>query len=87
MKIVNALKAFGAKCNTSGVEPSGRSIAEVIENIADDFDITGEKGDPGADGKSVTAIALVTTGGAVTAGTVTFSDGTTAAITITTSEA
>lgn len=53
----------------------------------------GDKGDPGAagaagaDGKSVKAIALTTTGGAVTGGTCTLSDDSTIQITVTTTEA
>jgi hypothetical protein len=52
----------------------------------------GPKGDPGAagaagaDGKSVKAIALTTTGGAVTGGTCTLSDDSTIQITVTASE-
>lgn len=59
-----------------------------------DTGATGPKGDPGAagakgaDGKSVTAIALKADAtGKVTGGTVTFSDKTTAAITVTTATA
>lgn len=45
---------------------------------------TGAKGDKGSDGKGVTAIALITDAeGKITGGTVTFSDSTTASITIT----
>ncbi|PLS29929.1 hypothetical protein Uis1B_2232 [Bifidobacterium margollesii] len=48
----------------------------------------GDKGDPGAAGKSVTAIALTAdAAGKITGGTVTFSDKTTAAITVTTATA
>ena len=48
----------------------------------------GEKGDPGAAGKSVTALALTVDGtGKVTGGTVTFSDTSTAAITVSTAPA
>ena len=48
----------------------------------------GEKGDPGAAGKSVTALALTVDGtGKVTGGTVTFSDTSTAAITVSTASA
>lgn len=48
----------------------------------------GEKGDPGAVGKSVTALALTVDGtGKVTGGTVTFSDTSTAAITVSTASA
>lgn len=48
---------------------------------------TGPQGPAGADGKYVTAIALTTTGGAVTGGTATFNDESTLPITVTTSEA
>ena len=48
---------------------------------------TGAQGKAGADGKYVTAIALTTTGGAVTGGTATFNDESTLPITVTTSEA
>lgn len=44
-------------------------------------------GAAGADGKSVKAIALTTTGGAVTGGTCTLSDDSTIQITVTTTEA
>ena len=48
----------------------------------------GEKGDPGAAGKSGTALALTVDGtGKVTGGTVTFSDTSTAAITVSTASA
>ena len=48
----------------------------------------GEKGAPGAAGKSVTALALTVDGtGKVTGGTVTFSDTSTAAITVSTAPA
>lgn len=47
---------------------------------------TGAQGPAGADGKYVTAIALTTTGGAVTGGTATFNDESTLHITVTTSE-
>ena len=46
----------------------------------------GPQGPAGADGKYVTAIALTTTGGAVTGGTATFNDKSTLPITVTTSE-
>lgn len=51
---------------------------------------TGAKGAAGAQGpagKGVKSIALVTTGGVVTGGTVTFSDDSTAPITVTSTEA
>lgn len=47
---------------------------------------TGPQGPAGADGKYVTAIALTTTGGAVTGGTATFNDESTVPITVTASE-
>lgn len=47
----------------------------------------GPKGDTGTAGKSVKAIALTTTGGAVTGGTCTLSDDSTIQITVTTTEA
>ena len=47
---------------------------------------TGAQGKAGADGKYVTAIALTTTGGAVTGGTATFNDKSTLPITVTASE-
>lgn len=47
----------------------------------------GAAGAAGADGKSVKAIALTTTGGAVTGGTCTLSDDSTIQITVTTTEA
>ena len=46
----------------------------------------GPQGPAGVDGKYVTAIALTTTGGAVTGGTATFNDKSTLPITVTTSE-
>lgn len=47
----------------------------------------GAQGPAGADGKSVKAIALTTTAGAVTGGTVTFSDDSTAPIIVTSVDA
>lgn len=47
----------------------------------------GAQGPAGADGKSVKAIALTTTAGAVTGGTCTLSDGSTLAITVTATDA
>lgn len=84
MSIVDALKELGKKCNTSQTAPTGNTIAEVLESIAENFNITGAAGD---DGASVTAIALVTSEGAVTGGTATLSDGNTVEITVTEAEA
>lgn len=48
----------------------------------------GDKGDPGAAGKGVKALALTADStGKITGGTVTFSDNSTAAVTVTTAEA
>lgn len=92
-RTIDALKALGAKCNTSHATPDGNSIAEVLANIADDFDITGaagadgEDGTDGTDGASVTAITLYTTEGAITGGVATLSNGQTVNITVTTAPA
>lgn len=48
---------------------------------------TGATGSQGPAGKGVKSIALTTTGGVVTGGTVTFTDNSTASITVTASEA
>ena len=82
-KITDALKALGKKCNTSQTVPAGNSIAEIIGSIAENFNITGAKGDDGAAGASVTAITLVTEDGAITGGTATLSNGSTVDITVT----
>ena len=84
MTIVQALKKLGKKLNTAGTEPSGNTIAGVLESIEDSFDITGEKGD---DGAYVTAITLTTEDGAVTGGTATLSDDSEVTITVTTADA
>ena len=88
-RISKALKALQAKCTDEGVTPKGNSTADILECIADNFNVDGQDGQDGqdgADGVSVTAIALTTTEGAVTGGTATFSDGSTAAITVTEGE-
>lgn len=71
---VKALKEFGKKCNTEHMEPDGTTISKVINNIAEDFDITGA---------SVAAITLYSTEGAVTGGIATLTDGTEIEITVT----
>lgn len=78
-KIINALREIGKKCNASGTVPTGKSVSDVLNSIASNFNINGEKGD---DGASVTAIALVTESGNVVSGTATLSDGTTVEIAI-----
>ena len=81
MRIVDALKELGKKCNTSGTAPSGKTIAGVIANIASSFNINGAKGD---DGASVKAIELELTDGVVSGGTATLTDDTAVTITVTT---
>lgn len=80
-RIIDSLKELGKKCNTSGTAPSGKTIAGVIADIADKFNISGSKGD---DGASVTAIELELTEGVVSGGTATLSDGSEITITVTT---
>lgn len=86
-----ALKVTSA---TSSSEVAGETVCEVLDYIVKNYKEsagsqgpTGPKGDPGApgkDGKSVTAIELTTDeSGKVTGGTVTFSDKSTSAITVT----
>lgn len=82
-RIIEALKLLGKKCNTSQTEPEGKTTDEVIKSIAENFNITGAKGDTGAAGASVTAITLYTTEGAVTSGVATLSDSSTVEITVT----
>jgi hypothetical protein len=82
-RTLEALKKLGKKCNTSGTEPTGNTTDEVIKSIAENFNITGAKGDTGAAGASVTAITLYTTEGAVTSGVATLSDSSTVEITVT----
>ena len=82
-RIIEALKELGKKLNTGGTAPTGETVDEVINSIAEDFDITGATG---ADGASVTAIELELTDGVVTGGTATLSDETTVTITVTTTE-
>lgn len=79
-RLIKALKNLGKKCNASATEPTGNTVSQVINSIATNFNINGEKGD---DGASVTAIALTTEEGAVTGGTATLSDGTEITITVT----
>lgn len=85
-RLTKALVNLGKKCNTSATAPTGKTVAELINSIATNFNITGAKGEDGSDGASVTAITLTTTEGAVTGGTATLSDGTEVAITVTEAE-
>lgn len=80
-RTLEALKNLGKKCSTGGTEPSGNTTDEVINSIAENFNINGEKGD---DGASITAITLYTSEGAITGGVATLSDSTEVEITVTT---
>lgn len=82
-RIIKALQELGKKCNTSHTVPAGNTVDEVVNSIAENFNINGEKGETGDAGAHVTAIELETTEGAVTGGTATLSDGTTVNITVT----
>lgn len=66
--------------------PKGETGPQGPDGPKGDPGETGAQGQAGADGKYVTAIALTTTGGAVTGGTATFNDKSTLPITVTTSE-
>lgn len=66
--------------------PKGETGPQGPAGPKGDPGATGAQGQAGADGKYVTAIALTTTGGAVTGGTATFNDESTLPITVTTSE-
>ena len=78
MSIVKALKKLGKKLNTAGTEPSGKTIAGVLDSIEESFNINGSAG------AYVTAIELELTEGVVSGGTATLSDETTVPITVTT---
>lgn len=80
-RTLEALKNLGKKCSTGGTEPSGNTTDEVLNSIAENFNINGEKGD---DGASITAITLYTSEGAITGGVATLSDSTEVEITVTT---
>ena len=72
------------------VTASGPNTAKIFafafKNLKGAKGDTGAKGPQGAAGKGVKSIALTTTGGVVTGGTVTFTDGSTAPITVTAAE-
>ena len=73
------------------VTASGPNTAKIFafafKNLKGAKGDTGAKGPQGAAGKGVKSIALTTTGGVVTGGTVTFTDDSTAPITVTAAEA
>ena len=71
----------GPKGDTGAQGPAGKTGPQGQQGPQ------GAAGAAGADGKSVKAIALTTTGGAVTGGTCTLSDDSTIQITVTTTEA
>ena len=80
-----ALKVTSA---TSVDEVTGETICEVLDYIVQNYKASGGAAEPqgpaGADGKSVTSIALTTDEtGKVTGGTVTYSDESTSEITVT----
>lgn len=79
-KITDALEKLRVKCTEEGTAPHGKSLHAILDCIAEHWDVNGADG---ADGASVTAIALTTTEGAVTGGTATLSDGSTITITVT----
>lgn len=85
-KLTKALRKLAEKCIAEGHSVTGRTTGDIIDCIAEHFDVTGEKGDKGDTGETgahVTAIELETTEGAITGGTATLSDGTTVEITVT----
>lgn len=75
---VKALRELGKKCNTDHTAPVGTTISKVINNIAENFDITGAY---------VTALTLYVDDGVVTGGVATLSSGSTIDITVTTTPA
>ena len=76
-RLVKALKALGKKLNTAGAEPKGKTIDEVIENIADNFNIGG------ATAVTVTSMSLsLNSAGKITGGVCGLSDGSSVNITI-----
>lgn len=65
-----------------GEDDKEYNIVDLLQNVGGTGE-PGPKGDPGPAGKGVKSIALTTTDGAVTGGTVTYTDNTTAAIAVT----
>ena len=86
-RILRAVKILAVALMGSGsVEDlTEETIAEALENLAENYErpADGEKGDTGATGAHVTAMALTVDGGVVTGGTATLSDSTTVTITVT----
>ena len=77
----------GPKGDTGAQGPKGDKGDTGAQGPAGADGAPGAQGPAGADGKSVKAIALTTTAGAVTGGTCTLSDDSTIAITVTTTDA
>ena len=65
-----------------GEDDKEYNIVDLLQNVGGTGE-PGPKGHPGSAGKGVKPIALTTTDGAVTGGTVTYTDNTTAAIAVT----
>ena len=83
--IIDNVKELAVKIKGTGTvdDVKADNIAAAIQAVIDCYEPAGAVGPTGAAGVSVTAIRLVTTGGAVTGGVATFSDATTASITVT----
>jgi hypothetical protein len=81
-KVSDGLKSLYFKM--TGKTATGTTAGAILDEIADDY-VKPSDGADGADGKSVVSIALTTEAGAVTGGTVTYSDETTSEITVTVS--
>lgn len=77
----------GPKGDTGDAGPQGPKGDAGAQGPAGADGRDGAQGPAGADGKSVKAIALTTTAGAVTGGTCTLSDDSTIAITVTATDA
>lgn len=77
----------GPKGDTGAQGPKGDKGDTGAQGPAGADGAPGAQGPAGADGKSVKAIALTTTAGAVTGGTCTLSDDSTITITVTATDA
>ena len=77
----------GPKGDTGETGPKGPKGDTGAQGPKGDKGDTGAQGPAGADGKSVKAISLTTTAGAVTGGTCTLSDESTIPITVTSADA
>lgn len=78
-RLVDSLKELSKKTNTSGKVAEGNTVDKVLENLADNFNLSGTAG------ATITAINLVlNSSGVLSSGTCTLSDGSVVNITITT---